>query len=175
MPGAQCAVQATRTIMSKHKHRREPSRHRYDDDTVSFAERSSEPSYFCVRHRNHTSCRRRRDLVQHRRGFWLCQIARGHRDTSACCRRPGSPVFPKKRVSRPHWEKVQEVTVSQVLEVGNQTAKLSYVRVALESPPPDECPIGERGHGKVVQSAKRASASLLLKTVRRISSFMPPG
>ncbi|WP_280952722.1 cold-shock protein [Mesorhizobium sp. WSM3860] len=32
--------------------------------------------------------------------------------------------------------------------------KLSYIRVALESPPPERRPVGERGHGQVVQSPK---------------------
>lgn len=32
--------------MGNHKDHREPRQHRHDDDTVSFAERSSEPSYF---------------------------------------------------------------------------------------------------------------------------------
>ncbi|WP_245520225.1 MULTISPECIES: cold-shock protein [unclassified Mesorhizobium] len=32
---------------------------------------------FCVRHRNHTRCRRRRDLVQHRRGFGFVKLPEG--------------------------------------------------------------------------------------------------
>ncbi|WP_353042596.1 cold-shock protein [Mesorhizobium sp. M1423] len=33
-------------IMGKYRDHREPRRHRYDDDPVSFSERTSEPSYF---------------------------------------------------------------------------------------------------------------------------------
>ncbi|SJM34666.1 cold-shock protein [Mesorhizobium delmotii] len=34
------------TIMGKYRDQREPRRHRYDDEPVSFSERASEPSYF---------------------------------------------------------------------------------------------------------------------------------
>ncbi|MER8389682.1 cold shock domain-containing protein [Mesorhizobium sp. M0894] len=163
--------------MGKYRDHREPRWHRYDDDPVSFSERTSEPSYF-QRPPPVTADPVDAEVLWFTvsKGFGFVKLsdgteaylhvrvleAAGSRDVAV-----GTPLkITVEKSPKGHQ-------VAQVLEIGDHRSKTpSHTRVAggtfvetgaqLES--------GARSSGT---NPKRAAASLLLTTVRRTSSFMP--
>ncbi|QKD19570.1 cold shock domain-containing protein [Mesorhizobium sp. NZP2077] len=145
--------------MSKYKDHREPRRHRHDDDPASFAERPSEPSYF---QRSSTLAASAVDAevmwFNTSKGFGFVKLPEGtqaylHIRVLEAAGSRGVSEGTRLKVTTEESPRGHQV--AQVLEVGGQTAK-PQVQYALRwrVHRRDERPVGERGHGQMVQSPK---------------------